>query len=93
MAIEDQSSGQAATTEPARDNKASFMAATQSDGWKTIAEASERVREAQLEVEQLIERRNDAIKSGVDLYHFSYRQAARASGLTTGRIHGILANQ
>lgn len=64
-----------------------------SDGWKDIVEASEKVREAQLELERLINLRNDAIRSGIDLYHLSYRQAGRASGLSSGRIHGILANE
>lgn len=66
---------------------------SRSDGWRDIVDASEKVREAQLELERLINLRNDAIRSGIDLYHLSYRQAGRASGLSSGRIHGILANE
>jgi DNA-directed RNA polymerase specialized sigma24 family protein len=57
-----------------------------------ITAIAERVREAQLEVQRLIGERNEAIKTAVDLYHLSYRQVARAAGLTLGRVHGILAN-
>lgn len=64
-----------------------------SEGWQKIVKASEDVRESQLETERLIEIRNEAIREGVDLYLLSYRQAGRASGLSSGRIHGILANQ
>ena len=93
MAIDDHETGRAATIEPGSDSRASFIAATQSPAWQRIQEISDKVREAQLEVERLIIERNEAIKEAIDLYRFSYRQAARASGLTTGRIHGILANQ
>jgi len=64
-----------------------------SEGWQKILDAGEKVRAAQMVVEKLIEERNAAIREGVDLYQLSYRQAARASGLSSGRIHGILANQ
>jgi hypothetical protein len=89
----DNEDGGSVTTEPGDDSKAGMLAATKSEGWAEIVETSEKVREAQLEVERLIALRNDAIRAGIDLYHLSYRQAARASGLSSGRIHGILANE
>ena len=57
-----------------------------------ITAIAEKVRKAQLEVQRLIAERNVAMRTGVDLYHLSYRQVGRASGLTIGRVHGILAN-
>lgn len=57
-----------------------------------VTELAERIREHALEERKLVDERNAAIRQAIDLYRCSQRQVARASGLSIGRIHGILAN-
>lgn len=57
-----------------------------------ITAASEQIRHHALEQRKLIDVRDDFIRQAIDLYGCSYRQVARASSLSLGRITGIMAN-
>jgi hypothetical protein len=57
-----------------------------------IYRLAEEVRKVTLAQREAVDRRNEAIKDAVDRYQCSQRQVARASGLSLGRICGVLAN-
>jgi hypothetical protein len=58
---------------------------------EAIRAVSEEIRRASLQMVELVDRRNALIHEAIDLYRCSQRQVARASALSVGRVHGILA--
>jgi len=57
-----------------------------------IYRLSEDVRRRQIAMTESVDERNAAIIEAVDRYRCSQRQAARAAGLSLGRISDVLSN-